>query len=148
MPDRTLMICVDVNILIHAANIVSPRHSSVRAWLAAVLASREPLVIPDAVATGFLRIVTNRRIMPSPLHPDEALALVDWLLDHPRVTPHSGDDVTRIAFRDLVRSLGLRGNDIPDAWIAASAMSTHATLATFDRGFRRFPGLRVIEPSD
>ena len=148
MPDRILMICVDVNVLIHAANVVSPHHSGVRAWLAAVLASREPLVIPDAVATGFVRIVTNGRIMPSPLHPDEAFALVDWLLDHPRVTPHSGDDATRIAFRDLVRSLGLRGNDIPDAWIAASAMSTHATLATYDRGFRRFPGLRVIAPSE
>ena len=141
------MICVDVNVLIHAANAASPRHSAVRAWLAGVLDSHESMVIPDAVTTGFVRIVTNGRIMPSPLHPDEAFALIDWVLDHPRVTPHPGDDITRITVRDLVRSLGLRGNDIPDAWIAAIAMSTHATLATFDRGFRRFPGLRVIEPS-
>jgi toxin-antitoxin system PIN domain toxin len=147
MPDGNLMICVDVNVLVHAANVASPRHSAVRAWLTAVLASREPLVIPDAVTTGFVRIVTNSRIMPTPLHPDEAFALVDWILGYPRATSASGDVVTRIAFRELVGTLGLRGNDIPDAWIAATALSTNATLATFDRGFRRFPGLQVIEPS-
>ena len=43
MPDRMLMICVDVNLLIHAA---------------------------DAVTTGFVRIVANGRIMPSPLRPN------------------------------------------------------------------------------
>lgn len=141
------MLCVDVNVLVHAANRASPRHHSVREWLTAVLASPEPVLIPDAVATGFVRIVTNGRIVASPLHSDDAFAMIDWILGHGRAAPLAGDALTRVAFRELVSSLALRGNDIPDAWIAATAMVANATLVTFDRRFRRFPGLRVIEPA-
>ena len=141
------MLCVDVNVLVHATNRASPRHHSVREWLTAVLESPEPVLIPDAVATGFIRIVTNSRIMQSPLHSDDAFALVDWILAHSRAAPLAGNALTRVAFREFVSSLALRGTDISDAWIAATAMASNATLVTFDRGFRRFPGLRVIEPS-
>ena len=141
------MLCVDVNVLVHAANSASDRHGAVRDWLVGVLASPEPLVIPDVVTTGFIRIVTSPRVMPSPLHPDQAFALVDWLLGHPSAMSLSGDERTRLNFRHLVQSLALRGNDVPDAWIAALAMTANAALVTFDRRFRRFPGLRVLEPA-
>jgi hypothetical protein len=141
------MLCVDVNVLVHAANSASPRHHSVREWLKVVLASPEPIIIPDVVAAGHIRIVTSVRIMPSPLQPDDAFAIVDWILGHGRAAPIAGDALTRVAFRELVGSLALRGNDVPDAWIAATAITANATLATFDRGFRRFPGLRVVEPA-
>jgi toxin-antitoxin system PIN domain toxin len=140
------MLCLDVNVLVHAANRNSHRHQAVRDWLGHVLTAPEPVVIPDVVTTGFVRIVTSPHVMPAPLTPDQAFALVDWLLSHARTMSVSGDEQTRVSFRRLVMSLSLRGNDVPDAWIAAIAMTTNATLVTFDRGFRRFPGLRVVEP--
>ena len=51
-------------------------------------------------------------------------------------------------FATLVDDLGLRANDVPDALLAATALSLGARLATFDRGFRRFAGLQVLEPSE
>jgi len=140
------MLCVDVNVLVHAVNEVSDRHGEVRDWLHGALSSRAPVFIPDIVTTGFVRVVTSPRIMPSPLHPDQAFALIDWLLEHPSAMPLAGDGRARVVFRQLVQSLGLRGNDVPHAWIAALSIATNATLATFDRGFRRFPGLQLLEP--
>lgn len=140
------MLCVDINVLVHAVNEGSDRHEEVRDWLGNALSSRTPLLVPDTVTTGFIRIVTSPRVMPSPLHPDQAFALVDWLLEHPSAMPLSGDGRARAVFRQLVQSLGLRGNDVPDAWIAALCIATTATIVTFDRGFRRFPGLQALEP--
>ena len=140
------MLCVDVNVLVYAANRESERHLESRAWLSTALASPEVVVIPDVVAAAFVRIATDSRILPTPLHPDEAFSLIDWIVQHPRASFLGSDDRTRALFRDAVSTLGLRGDDVPDAWLAASAMAVDATLVTYDRGFRRFPGLRTYEP--
>jgi predicted nucleic acid-binding protein len=42
---------------------------------------------------------------------------------------------------------GIKGPDITDAYLAAFAIENDATFVTFDRGFTRFQGLRVLEPS-
>jgi len=49
-------------------------------------------------------------------------------------------------FEEYVLDLRLVGNDIPDAYLAALALDHDAALATLDRGFRRFPGLRIVDP--
>jgi len=48
-------------------------------------------------------------------------------------------------FRRLVIDLRLTGNDITNAYVAAEAPHQNATLATFDRGFTRFPSLTWID---
>ena len=48
----------------------------------------------------------------------------------------------------LCTKLKLRGNDINDAFLAALAFEYDATLVTADKGFSRFPGLRVLNPTD
>ena len=42
---------------------------------------------------------------------------------------------------------GIRGNLVPDAYLAAAALAHDARLATRDRGFARFPGLRWFDPA-
>lgn len=42
---------------------------------------------------------------------------------------------------------GLRGNAVPDAVLAALAVTRGARLATADRGFARYPGLRWFAPA-
>lgn len=41
----------------------------------------------------------------------------------------------------------VRGNLVPDAYLAAVAISHGALLASNDRGFARFPGLRWFDPA-
>jgi len=41
----------------------------------------------------------------------------------------------------LCRELKLRGNLVPDAYLAALALEERAQLVTFDRGFGRYPRL-------
>lgn len=41
---------------------------------------------------------------------------------------------------------GLRGNAIPDAYLAALALEQGATWVTTDRGFARYEGLRLLDP--
>lgn len=50
-------------------------------------------------------------------------------------------------FTDLCRQVGARGNVVPDAFLAAIAIEHNVTWVTDDRGFARFPGLRLEHPS-
>lgn len=45
-------------------------------------------------------------------------------------------------FAELCRQLALRGNLVPEAYLAALALEQDAQLITFDRGFGRYRGLR------
>ncbi len=40
----------------------------------------------------------------------------------------------------------VRANLVPDAYLAAVAITHNARIATRDRGFARFPGLRWFDP--
>ena len=51
-------------------------------------------------------------------------------------------------FADLCRHLQLRGNLVPDGYLAALALEHRAELVTFDRGFGRYPRLRWRSCSD
>ena len=51
-------------------------------------------------------------------------------------------------FRQLTSDIEARGNDIPDAYLAAYALENNATLLSADRGFARFGRLRWHHPLD
>ena len=46
-------------------------------------------------------------------------------------------------FARLCADVGGTGNAVPDAYFAALALESGCELITADRGFRRFPGLRL-----
>lgn len=141
------MYCVDVNILVHAYAPASPDHRVCRKWLEVALEGGQPIALPVSVLAGFWRIVTHRKALTVPSSPDKATAYTDWLLAHPiTLVPAVGQATFAIA-RDLVRELGLTGHDVPDAVLAATALELRATLVTADRGFRRFRGLTVMDPT-
>ncbi len=141
------MYCVDVNILVHAYAPASPDHRVCRKWLEVALEGGQPIALPVSVLAGFWRIVTHRKALTVPSSPDKATAYTDWLLAHPiTMVPAVGQATFAIA-RDLVRELGLTGHDVPDAVLAATALELRATLVTADRGFRRFRGLTVMDPT-
>jgi hypothetical protein len=68
------------------------------------------------------------------------------LADSPSVRWHRPGDRQWSIFLDFVKDLNLSGDDIPDAYLAATTMEAGASLVTTDRGFSRFRSLRVIDP--
>lgn len=49
-------------------------------------------------------------------------------------------------FRELVQATNVRGKVLTDAHIAALAIENKASVASADRDFARFPGVRVFNP--
>lgn len=136
------MLLADVNVLVYAHRKESPRHADHQEWLAGCLVADEAFGVSELVLSAFLRIVTNHRVYREPTPPDLALGFCEALLAAPAaVACRPGDHHWRI-FATLCRTVGARGNAVPDAYHAALAIEHGATWITTDRGFARFPGLR------
>ncbi len=142
------MRCVDVNVLVYAHRADLPEHDPYRDLLEQIANDEEALGVPDAVAAGFLRLVTNRRVFTEPTPAAQAWAAVDRLLDAPAVRLLAAGDRHWHHFRRLATQIEARGPDLPDAYLAAYAVENGATWLSADRGFARFPGLRWRHPLD
>ena len=90
-----------------------------------------------------VRDLTDHRLGP-PQPPVRAIAFCEKVREAPSAVRLTPCDTAWARFTAFVHDLDLRGNDVPDAWLAAVVSTSRATLMTFDRGFRRFPGLDVV----
>ncbi len=137
---------VDINLLIYAINKDAPHHSKAKKWIEDSLSSDEPFGFAWIVILGFLRIVTNGRIMPTPLAPEIALALVDdWLCRPPSMTVAPTHQHWSI-FKELLIPLGTAANLTSDAHLATLAIEHGARLYSTDNDFSRFQSLRWTNP--
>jgi toxin-antitoxin system PIN domain toxin len=140
------VILPDVNLLVHAYNSDSPRHAVARRWLERTLSSAEPVGLAWAVLLGFVRIVTQPRILTRPLPAGDAIGHVKaWLAQPAAAIVHPGDRHASLVFGYLER-LGAAANLTTDAHLAALAVEHQAELHTTDADFVRFPGLRWRNP--
>jgi toxin-antitoxin system PIN domain toxin len=140
------MIIPDINILVHAYNSDSPRHTLARQWWEETVSSSATIGMPWVCILGFIRIMTHRRIMMNPMYPADAIRRVKTWLAVPTVhiiTP--GDDHAGMLFQ-LLQELGTAGNLTTDAHLAALALEYRAELASTDSDFSRFTGLRWQNP--
>ncbi|MDY7104482.1 MAG: TA system VapC family ribonuclease toxin [Actinomycetota bacterium] len=140
------MILPDVNVLVYAFHRDAPRHREYKAWLDGAVVE-EGLAVNDIVLTGFVRIATNPRVFSDPAPTPVALELVDRIRDARRTqwlapTPEVWERFARIVDADTM----VRGNLVPDAWLAALALAHGARLATADRGVARYEGLDWFTP--
>lgn len=141
------MILPDVNVLVYASRADTPQHDECAQWLRKLVDRGHGLALCDTVIFDFLRIVTNPRIMSPPTPIDHALEFARWLGESPGVQWLSSSPAVWRAFDDIAREdRGVRGNLIPDAYIAALCVAHGATVATNDRDFARFDGLRRLDP--
>jgi toxin-antitoxin system PIN domain toxin len=137
---------VDINLLIYAINKDTPHHSKAKKWLEDSLSSDEPFGFAWIVILGFLRIVTNGRIMPTPLTPEVAIDSVnDWLQQPPSLTIVPSLQHWSI-FKELLMPLGTAANLTSDAHLAALAIEHGARLYSTDNDFSRFKSLRWTNP--
>jgi toxin-antitoxin system PIN domain toxin len=140
------LILVDANLLIYAYNPSLERHETARNWLERILNRPEPLRLAWVTLLAFLRISTDPRAFEHPLTVGEAVPIVSEWLARPIVGVLGPGDRHWEILSELLTRTGARGPDVMDAHLAALAIEHGATLATTDRGFVRFPGLRTVNP--
>lgn len=96
---------------------------------------------------GYLRIATHPAVFERPLPPADALENFDRLLELPHVRVLGEGPRFWPHYKRLTQVQVVRGNLVPGAHLAALLQSHGVkTLYTRDRDFRKFDGLRVIDP--
>ena len=140
------MIVVDINLMLYATVSGFPKHEQARAWWEQALNAAEDVGLSSPAVFGFLRIVTNPRVLISPLPVDAATRYVSGWLDRPNVRFLApGPRHLDIAF-ELLRGVGTAGNLTTDIQLAAFALENDAEMFSNDSDFGRFPGLRWSNP--
>lgn len=140
------MILVDANLLLYAVNEDIPLHREARSWWERALSGSVTIGIPWVSLLAFLRISTNGRVFPRPLSPEAAVAYVDeWLEQAPTRLVVPGPGHWPI-MRNLLLQTGMGGNLTTDTHIAALALEQGYSIYSTDNDFRRFPGVRHVNP--
>jgi toxin-antitoxin system PIN domain toxin len=137
---------VDVNVLVYAHRLDAPGHQDYADWLRDLLTGQEPYGISDLVLSGFLRTVTSPRGFGRPTPMETALGFAELLRTQPNCVPVEPGRRHWDIFADLCRTAGVKGNLVPDAYLAALAIESGSEWITTDRDFSRFPGLRWRHP--
>ncbi len=141
------MILPDVNILVYAFRADAPEHRVYADWLNRAVHT-EPVGVSDAVLSGFVRIVTHPRITTDPAPAALAVEFTRRLVAAPRTRWLSQGALVWDRLGTLTQAdPGIRGNLVPDAYLAALCLANGARLATRDRGFARFEGLQWFDPA-
>jgi uncharacterized protein len=129
----------DVNVLVAASRSDHPHHGVARRWLeraASAAASGSTLVLMPMVLASFLRLVSSPKIFQQPTPIEDAVAFVDALLAAQGVhLAPLGPEWPRL--RQLCIEKQLKGNAVPDAWLAAATIHLGEHLVSFNLDFRK-----------
>jgi toxin-antitoxin system PIN domain toxin len=139
---------VDVNVLVYAHRKDAPDHKRYRAWLEAWLDSDAAFGLSDLVLSGFLRVVTHPRVFNKPSPVESALKFAETIRSRPNCVPVAPGRRHWEIFARLCTVAGVKGNLVPDAYLAALAIESGSDWITTDRDYSRFPGLRWRHPLD
>jgi toxin-antitoxin system PIN domain toxin len=136
------VVIVDANVLLYAVDETAVHHEQSLAWLEDTLAGTEAIGLAWVVLLAFIRIATSPSIFPSPLTPDEATGQVEAWLGAPAAVVVEPTPRHVSLLRGLLRDAGTAGNLTGDAHLAALALEHGAGIASYDRDFARFQGVR------
>lgn len=141
------MILPDVNTLVYAYRREADDHEAYSTWLSEIVAGADELAVVDHCMTGFLRIVTNPRVFADPAPVADAFGFVSRIRTARRARRLWSTAATWSTFAGLIsRDRGIKANLVPDAYLAALAISHGCRIATADRGFARFDTLDFFDP--
>jgi toxin-antitoxin system PIN domain toxin len=142
------MILPDINLLVYAHNLRSPKHAKALAWWERCLRGNDGVALPWVVIQGFVRITTHPKIFEHPMTVEDSLGRVEeWLaLPHFQII-HPPQDHFK-TWATLLGNLGTAGNLTTDAHLAALSINRGLILHSTDADFARFPGLKWHNPLD
>lgn len=140
--DSQPVILCDLCILVAATRDDHPHHSIAQAEIAKANALNLRFGVSTHVLAGLVRLVTNRKIFPTPSPMKAALATAESYRAHPHGVRIEPGDGHWTIFTQLLRATGVSGGAVSDAWHAALAIEHGCEWWTFDDDFERFPGLR------
>lgn len=140
------MIVPDINLLLYAYDARSRYHAASRDWWEETLAGDRRVGLTWHTMLGFIRMATSPRLFEVPMTPKDAIRAVRTWLDQPGAEILSpGERHSDIVF-GLIEEAGVAGSLTSDAHLAAIAIEHQAELASNDRDFGRFRGLRWFNP--
>lgn len=138
---------IDANIMVYGANDSAPHHEQARTFIGQLALGPDMLYLFWPVVLAYLRVTTHPALFAKPLSLDEAFQSIEALssLEHVRLVGESARTLDTL--RDTAMAARARGKLIHDAHIVV--LMKHygvSTIYTHDRDFRKFDGIRVIDP--
>jgi toxin-antitoxin system PIN domain toxin len=139
---------LDTNILLYATFADAPEHARARGWVEGRLADPDgSLALCWPVVYAFARLASSPRVFGRhAVTVERAWAAIAAYLDQPAVRMVTPGERHRSIAAELAATPGLRSEDVPDIELAALAIEHGLVLASHDSGFRRFAGLRTLDP--
>jgi uncharacterized protein len=139
---------VDANVLVYAVNVDARQHERSIRWLDDALSGSETIAFAWIALLAFVRLTSKVGLFPTPLTTDGAMDRVDsWLAAPSAVVVEPTVDHQRLV-RDLLRPLGVGGNLVNDAHLAALAIEHRCEIVSFDHDFGRFAGVAWGSPPE
>lgn len=132
--------------LVYAHREDASHHKAVRQWLEQTLKEETTFAVVDYILSGFLRVVTHPRVFNPPTPMKTALEFAQQLKDHPNTIGLQPGPRHWEIFTRLCKTVGVRGNLVADAYLAALAIESNCEWITTDRDYSRFPGLKWSHP--
>ena len=140
------MILLDANLLIYAVNRDLPQHKTAKTWIEKTFSDQDSVGLPWVSVLAFLRLCTSPRVFKAPLKVEDAIAYVDEWVALPSVELVTPGQRHWEIFKNLLAQCGTAGNLVTDAHIAALALERGYAVYSADNDFRRFPGIRHVNP--
>lgn len=141
------MILADVNVWLATIVEAHPdHHRAIEWWRGDILPAGETVLFCRLTQLGLLRLLSNEAVMgASRRSPREAWDDYEGLLSQEPVGYREEPEGLEEALRQLTEDQRPSSSLWADAYLAAFTKQAGLTLATFDRGFRRFTGIRLGE---
>lgn len=140
------MIIPDVNLLVYAYDTSSIFHLKTTRWLEELFQRAEPVGLASAVILGFVRLLSNPKVVQSPAEPSRLIALIQELLKVPGVRLVAPGIRHLDLMAELFTATRAGSALTTDIHLAALAIEHGATLASNDTDFLRFRALKVVNP--
>lgn len=140
------MIIPDINLLVYAYNRDAPHHAQACTWWQGLMEGSQTVGIPWVVCLGFLRLMTNRKILEKPLEASEVLSHIQAWVARPQVQLLQPGPRHLQILESFSHDRLLSSALVTDAHLAALSIEHQAELHSNDSDFDRFPGLRWRNP--
>jgi toxin-antitoxin system PIN domain toxin len=140
------MVLTDINVLVYAHREDAPGHPGYREWLESLINGDAAYGFSEFVLSGFIRVVTHPRVFNPPSDLESAFAFAQAIRSQPNAVLISPGPRHWDIFKRLGEMAGVKGNLVPDAYLAALAIESGCEWITTDRDYSRFPGLKWRPP--